>query len=88
MRCDCGETTKRDRELAEVFAAGLSRREMLRGSAVGFGYLALAALLADESPAQAAPAADVRDPLAPRPPHFPARRVPGPGSPRGHPLRP
>ena len=73
MRCNCGETTKRDRGLAENSVAGLSRREMLRGSAVGFGYLALAALLADESPAQAAPAADVRDPLAPRSPHFAAR---------------
>jgi hypothetical protein len=44
-----------------------SRRQLLRRSAVGFGYLALASLLAEE--AQAA----VPDPLAPRPPHFPAR---------------
>ncbi len=46
----------------------LSRREMLRQSAAGFAGLALAGLLADEA------AAAVRaDPLAPRPPHFPAK---------------
>jgi hypothetical protein len=44
-----------------------SRRALLRRSAVGFGYLALASLLAEES--SAAPA----DPLAARPPHLPAR---------------
>jgi hypothetical protein len=43
---------------------------MLRQSAVGFGYLALSALLAEEAAAgQPAPA----DPLAPKAPHFPAR---------------
>jgi hypothetical protein len=46
----------------------LSRRDLLRHSAAGFGYLALASLLADES--RAAPPAD---PLAPRPPHFAPR---------------
>ena len=46
----------------------LSRRQMLRRSAVGFGHLALAALLAED--AAASPAAD---PLAPKAPHFPAR---------------
>src|SRR3954466_2289001 len=46
----------------------LSRRQMLRRSAVGFGHLALAALLAED--AAASPAAD---PLTPRAPHFPAR---------------
>jgi hypothetical protein len=45
-----------------------SRRQVLRRAGAGFGSLALAALLADE--AAAAPAAN---PLAPRPPHFPAR---------------
>ena len=49
-----------------------SRRELLKSSAVGFGYLALQGLLAEESRAVAAPA-DVRDPLAPKPTHFPAR---------------
>src|SRR3954466_9517375 len=45
---------------------------MLKRCATGFGALALAALLAEESPA--APSAPrATDPLAPRPPHFPAR---------------
>src|SRR5947208_1490729 len=47
----------------------LSRRALLARSAVGFGSLALASLLADDPGALAAPA----DPLAPRLPHFPAR---------------
>ena len=46
-----------------------SRREVLRRAGAGFGSLALAALLADES-AAAGPRAD---PLAPRVPHSPAR---------------
>jgi len=46
----------------------ISRREMLRRSSAGFASLALAGLLAEET------AADTRvNPLAPRPPHFPAR---------------
>jgi Protein of unknown function (DUF1501) len=44
-----------------------TRRQLLRQSAVGFGYLALASMLAEETKAA------VPDPLAPRPPHFPAR---------------
>jgi hypothetical protein len=47
----------------------LTRREVLAKSAVGFGSLALAAMLADD----AAPAQSSADPLAPRRPHFPAR---------------
>lgn len=43
----------------------LSRRQMLQQSAVGFGHLALTAMLAE--------AQQSADPLAPRPPHFPAR---------------
>jgi Protein of unknown function (DUF1501) len=43
----------------------LTRRELLRQSAIGFGGLALAALLNDEAKAD--------DPLAARSPHFPAR---------------
>jgi hypothetical protein len=40
----------------------ISRRDALRSSALGFGWLALADLLCAQPPA--------RDPLAPRPPHF------------------
>ena len=47
----------------------LSRRALLKQSAVGFGSLALASLLGGESSAAAAAA----DPLAPKQPHFPAR---------------
>ena len=43
---------------------GPTRREMLQSSALGFGWLALADLLAS---------AGVRDPLAPQSPHYPAR---------------
>src|SRR5262245_14382486 len=46
----------------------MNRRQMLQSSAVGFGYLALASLLAEE-----AEGARSDNPLAPRPPHFPAR---------------
>src|SRR3954453_3766935 len=45
---------------------------MLRQSAVGFGYLTLAALLAEDA-AAGAPASSPIDPLAPKPPHFPAK---------------
>lgn len=47
----------------------VSRREMLRRSAVGFGSLALASMLAEEAGA----AASSTDPLAPKATHFPAR---------------
>jgi hypothetical protein len=47
------------------------RREFLRDTAAGFGWLALAALTAERSPAE--PAGGYRSPLAPRPPHRPAR---------------
>src|SRR4051812_7111028 len=46
-----------------------TRRQMLQQGAVGFGYLAASALLAEETRA-AAPTADS---LAPLPPHLPAR---------------
>ena len=51
----------------------LSRRDVLRRMACGFGHVAFLGLLASESRG-AAPAAD---PLAPKPPHFEprARRV-------------
>jgi hypothetical protein len=54
---------------------GISRRQWLRSSACGFGYLALADLCAQQNRAvadgQPAPAAS--GPLAPRPPHFTAK---------------
>src|SRR5262245_38357257 len=52
-----------------VRAVQLNRRQMLRRAGAGFGSLALAALLADETPA--APSTD--NPLDPREPHFRAR---------------
>ncbi len=50
-----------------------SRRRMLRETAVGFGSLALTALLAEGTKAGPPDAAPSAGPLAPRPPHFPAR---------------
>jgi len=47
----------------------LSRRALLKQSAVGFGSLALASMLGGETPLAAAS----NDPLAPKQPHFPAR---------------
>jgi len=44
----------------------VSRRQMLKQSALGFGSLALTSLLSETASAAV-------DPLAPRPPHFPAR---------------
>src|SRR4029079_6135827 len=54
--------------------AALTRRELLRRSGGGFGAIALASLLADESgsPRKAA-AGEAVDPLAVRQPHFAAR---------------
>ena len=46
----------------------ISRRTLLKRTAVGFGSLALASMLADESRGALA-----NDPLAPKPPHLPAR---------------
>ncbi len=48
----------------------LSRRDMLRTMGVGFGTLGLAAVLAGET---SGAAATESNPLAPRPPHFPAK---------------
>src|SRR5262245_39985766 len=52
-----------------------SRRDFLTSAASGIGLLALASLLRDEGllAADVAPRADVTNPLAPRPPHFPAK---------------
>src|SRR5207247_302669 len=48
-----------------------TRRELLRRSGMGFGALGLAQLLADERALAAVPVH--ANPLAPRPPHFPAK---------------
>jgi hypothetical protein len=48
----------------------VTRRELLRRSGLGLGWLGATSLLADEAMAAAAGAATT---LAPRPPHFPAR---------------
>ena len=51
-----------------------SRRQWLRQSACGFGHLAMLGLLGSESPASAlAGSTPEAGPLAPRPPHFPAK---------------
>jgi hypothetical protein len=55
--------------LPSFTAAPLSRRALLSHTAVGFGSLALASLLANESPAEQSPS----NPLSAKPPHFPAR---------------
>ena len=49
--------------------SNISRRALLQRSAVGFGSLALASLLADENRVAAA----TENPLAAKTPHFPAR---------------
>ncbi|HWG47596.1 MAG TPA: DUF1501 domain-containing protein [Gemmataceae bacterium] len=54
-------------------ATPTSRREFLRCAGAGFGGLALAALLAREASAGTAARCAVVNPLAPRPPHLPAR---------------
>lgn len=51
--------------------APLTRRDMLRRCANGFGAVALSSLLGDQA-FGASPGVD-RNPLAPRPPHFPAK---------------
>jgi hypothetical protein len=51
----------------------LSRRALLGQAAVGFGSLALASLLAEESRADLSRTAESTNPLAARPPHFAAR---------------
>ncbi|MFN3651735.1 MAG: DUF1501 domain-containing protein [Armatimonadota bacterium] len=57
--------------LNDGLAGRLSRREMLRNSSVGFGYLALLGLLQEEAAAaKAGTAPKSLDPLVPKPPHF------------------
>ncbi len=50
-----------------------TRRTLLKSSAVGFGYLALSAMLANESQQGNARASDSLNPLAAKPPHFAPR---------------
>src|SRR5262245_8728878 len=50
------------------FTPVLTRRDMLRASSAGFGSLALAGLLAEQTTAEAS-----NNPLAPKAPHFPAK---------------
>ena len=55
---------------------GVSRRQALKSASAGFGYLALAGLLGqDRARAADAPSAApaLPNPLAPKPPHFPAK---------------
>jgi len=58
--------------LDRPYHALFSRREMLRSSAVGFGYLAAQAMLAEEARA-AGSSSSPQGPLAARPPHFEPR---------------
>lgn len=55
----------------------MSRRELLKGSAVGFGHVALTAMLADSTTAAESDTNNSQNPLASRCPHFKprARRV-------------
>ncbi len=46
---------------------------MLKSTAIGFGHLAFGAMLAEQACAESPQAAASRDPLEPKPPHFPAR---------------
>ena len=48
----------------------ISRRRMLTQSGAGFGWLGLAATLAQEQQLTAAPDIESRNPLAPKRPHF------------------
>ena len=50
----------------------ISRRDLLRGTALGFGNLAFLSLLTDQAFAQQA-RSEGGNPLAPKPPQFPAR---------------
>src|SRR3954470_9889110 len=56
-----------------TFPCSLSRRDFLSRSGLGFGALALGGLMRDSGLLSAAPAVDALNPLAPRPPHFPAK---------------
>jgi hypothetical protein len=60
----------------DVIGSGISRRQILKSASGGFGYLALASMLGENSTKALAGTGDrpgKPGPLAPRPPHFPAR---------------
>jgi hypothetical protein len=59
----------------EAIPGGLSRRQVLKSAGTGFGYLALAGLMGQQSSKVQAASDPVSKPglLAPRPPHFPAK---------------
>src|SRR6185437_11289977 len=55
---------------------GISRRELLRRSGMGFGMLGLAGLMSSEgllSPGQAAAVTGYVNPMSPKPPQFPVK---------------
>ncbi len=60
--------------MSPLFHSQISRRSLLRSAGAGFGYLAMAGLLGQESAdAAAAVGRSVPHPLLPKPPHFPAK---------------
>lgn len=60
--------------MSPLFHSQISRRGLLRSAGAGFGYLAMAGLLGQESAdAAAAVGRSVPHPLLPKPPHFPAK---------------
>ena len=61
---------------ASFFRRGLSRRQVLKNAGTGFGYLALSGLLGQNIPKSrggSEPSIARISPLAPKPPHFPAK---------------
>ncbi len=54
-------------------AMAATRRQFLRGCGIGLGQVALHGLWADGARKSVSPTERTHDPLAPRPPHFPAR---------------
>lgn len=50
-----------------------SRRQLLKSSSAGFGYLALAGMLAGSRSSRASESNATPGPLAPKPPHFPVK---------------
>jgi hypothetical protein len=57
----------------QLAPAPTSRRDFLRRAGSGFGMIALVSILADQGLLAAEPDASPLDPLAPKPPHHPAR---------------
>jgi hypothetical protein len=52
---------------------GISRRELLHRASGGFGAIALAGIWSELQASESKPKAAPRDPLAPQPPHYPAK---------------